>query len=77
MTGLTIDHLTLRLHGADEDRARRLVQLVADGLAAAAGPAAPAAREAVRVRVEAAADSDLGGLAERIVRELLTALERT
>jgi hypothetical protein len=77
MTALHIDRLALRVPGLSEGEARRLAQLVGDGLAAGAVRLPPSGKkDRVQGRVNAEPAQDVNWLARAVVAEVLRQVER-
>lgn len=72
-----IDRLILELPGLPEAEAKRLVRLVAEALASADSPGAALATDRLRVSLPLHPGDSLPSAAQRIARELLTALARS
>jgi hypothetical protein len=77
MAELSIQRLSLHLSGVSEKDGRRLSRLIADGLAAAAAPSVTADRDALRSKITPRAGSSLQEIADQIVADLLSQLQRT
>jgi hypothetical protein len=77
VTELHIERLALQVPGLSEREARRLAELVGDGLAAGAARLSPGAKKApVKGSVTAEAGQDVSWLARAIVAEVLRQVER-
>jgi hypothetical protein len=74
---LSIDRLSIELSGISTEEARRLVALVAEGLASHSGTMRPRQIAALHVELSAPASESLHDLAHHIVLETLSALRRT
>jgi len=74
MPAVNIDRLTLKLSGLSEEQARRLVRLVAQGLADSPLRAAGANRAEVESKQQMSAGTSVEDLSKRIVMDLLNQL---
>jgi hypothetical protein len=77
MAELSIERLSLHLSGISEKDGRRLTRLIADGLAEASAPRSTADRDALRSSITPRAGSSLQQIADQIVADLLSQLQRS
>ena len=78
MAAITIDSLSLKLHGLSEHEGRRLARLVAENLSTSSLPVTSSSRrvEAVNVQLQADGGSDVNRLSKQIAAEVLRQLAR-
>jgi hypothetical protein len=77
MTGLSVERLSLHLTGLSEGDGRRLMRMIADGLAAAPAEFAAEDRDALQSRITPRPGSGLQEIADQVIAELLSQLERS
>lgn len=78
MAAITIDSLSLGLHGLSEHEGRRLARLVAENLSKSSLPVTSSPRriETVNIQLRADAASDVNQLSKQVVAEVLRHLAR-
>lgn len=77
MSTLSIDRLSLRLSGLTESDGKHLAELIAEGLAGANIDAGAADRVSMESRAFVRPGSDVQGMAEEVVADLIRQLQRS
>jgi len=77
MPEIQIDRLTLRLSGLSESDGRRLAELIGEGLAAAQFESRNEERGHIESRLTMRPGSDIRGMAEQAVADVIRQLQRS
>ena len=77
MPTVSIDQLTLRLSGFSESDGRRLAELIGEGLAHAEVGSQSSTHPSLQTRITARPGSDVRGVADEAVADLIRQLQRS